>query len=113
MFMKYIISEQRFERLVMRYLSTLGLKEDYYDADDVSALIGDGFDIIHNGDRAMGYRSRYEKLYVSIDLIADMRSFFDLSQKEVLNYVKKWFENEYEIEVNTLWFLFPDDPFTY
>jgi hypothetical protein len=42
-----------------------------------------------------------------------MRSFFDLSQKEVLNYVKKWFENEYEIEVNTLWFLFPDDPFTY
>ena len=105
MFMKYIISEQRFERLVIRYLSTLGLREGNHDAD--------GFDIMNNDIHTMAYRGRYKRLYVSIDLIADMKSFFDLSQKEVLNYVKKWFENEYEIEVNTLWFLFPDDPFTY
>ena len=105
MFMKYIISEQRFERLVIRYLSSLGLREGNHDAD--------GFDIMNNDIHTMAYRGRYKRLYVSIDLIADMRSFFDLSQKEVLNYIRKWFENEYEMEVNTLLFLFPDEPFTY
>ena len=113
MFMKYIISESRLERLVIKYLSTLKFNEDYYDADDVSVLIGDGFDIIHNGDRAMGYRSRYEKLYISTDLISDMKSLFSLSQKEVMNYVKIWFQNEYNVPVKTLWLLFPDEPFTY
>ena len=103
--MKYIISESRFERLVINYLSSLDFKEDYYDAD--------GFDIIHNGDRAMGYRSRYEKLYISTDLISDMKSLFSLSQKEVMNYVKIWFQNEYNVPVKTLWLLFPDEPFTY
>jgi hypothetical protein len=103
--MKYIISESRFERLVINYLSSLDFKEDYYDAD--------GFDIIHNGDRAMGYRNRHEKLYVSTDLIDDMKSLFNLSQKEVLNYVKMWFQNEYDVPVKTLWLLFPDEPFTY
>ena len=103
--MKYIISESRFERLVINYLSSLDFKEDYYDAD--------GFDIIHNGNRAMGYRNRHEKLYVSTDLIDDMKSLFNLSQKEVLNYVKMWFQNEYDVPVKTLWFLFPDEPFTY
>jgi hypothetical protein len=103
--MKYIISEQRFERLVMKYLSTLNFTEDYYDED--------GFDIIHNNTRAMGYRSRYEKLYISTDLISDMKSLFGLSQKEVMNYVKIWFQNKYNVPVKTLWFLFPDEPFTY
>ena len=103
--MKYIISESRFERLVINYLSSLDFKEDYYDAD--------GFDVILNGDRAMGYRSRHEKLYISTDLIDDMKSIFNLSQKEVLNYVKMWFQNEYDVPVKTLWFLFPDEPFTY
>ena len=103
--MKYIISEQRFERLVMKYLNTLNFTEDYYDED--------GFDIIQNNARAMGYRSRYEKLYISTDLISDMKSLFGLSQKEVMNYVKIWFQNKYNVPVKTLWFLFPDEPFTY
>ena len=105
MFMKYIISEQRFERLVIRYLSTLGLSEGNHDAD--------GFDIMNNNIHAMAYRGRDKKLYVNIELIADMRYLFDLSQREVLNYVRKWFENEYEIEVKTLWLLFPEEFFTY
>jgi len=105
MFMKYIISESRFKKLVINYLSSLDFKEDYYDAD--------GFDIIHNGDRAMGYRSGQKKLYISTDLIADMKSLFDLSQREVMNHVRMWFQDEYNVEVKTLWLLFPDEPFTY
>ena len=105
MFMKYIISESRFEKLVINYLSSLDFKEDYYDAD--------GFDIIHNGDRAMGYRSGQKKLYISTDLITDMKSLFDLSQREVMNHVRMWFQDEYNVEVKTLWLLFPDEPFTY
>jgi hypothetical protein len=103
--MKYIISESRLERLVIAYLSLLDFKEDYYDAD--------GFDIIHNGDRAMGYRSGQKKLYISTDLIADMKSLFNLNQREVMNYVRMWFQDEYNVEVKTLWLLFPDEPFTY
>jgi hypothetical protein len=83
----------------------LDFKEDYYDAD--------GFDIIHNGDRAMGYRSGQKKLYISTDLITDMKSLFDLSQREVMNHVRMWFQDEYNVEVKTLWLLFPDEPFTY
>lgn len=105
MFMEYIISERRLEKLVINYLSSLDFKEDYYDAD--------GFDIIHNGDRAMGYRSGQKKLYISTDLITDMKSLFDLSQREVMNYVRMWFQDEYNVEVKTLWLLFPDEPFTY
>jgi hypothetical protein len=86
-------------------LSSFDFKEDFYDAD--------GFDIILNGDRAMGYRSRHEKLYISTDLINDMKSLFNLNQKEVMDYVRKWFRNEYNVPVKTLWFLFPDEPFTY
>ena len=103
--MKYIISERRLKRLVINYLSSLDFKEDYYDAD--------GFDIIHNGDRAMGYRSRVEKLYVSTDLIEDMKSLFNLSQRGVLEYVRMWFQDEYNMPVKTSWLLFPDEPFTY
>jgi hypothetical protein len=103
--MKYIISERRLERLVINYLSSLDFKEDYYDAD--------GFDIIHNGNRAMGYRSRVEKLYVSTDLIEDMKSLFNLSQRGVLEYVRMWFQDEYNMPVKTSWLLFPDEPFTY
>ena len=113
MFMKYIISESRLKRLVINYLSSLDFKEDYYDADDVSVLIGDGFDIMHNGNQVIVYRSGQKKLYVSTDLIEDMKSLFDLSQRGVLEYVRMWFQDEYNIEVKTSWLLFPDEPFTY
>jgi hypothetical protein len=103
--MKYIISESRLERLVINYLSSLDFKEDYHDAD--------GFDIMHNGNQVIVYRSGQKKLYVSTDLIEDMKSLFDLSQRGVLEYVRMWFQDEYNIEVKTLWLLFPDEPFTY
>ncbi len=105
MFMKYIISEQRFERLVMKYLNTLNFGEGNRDAD--------GFDVMNNGSAVMAYRSRHEKLYISTDLINDMKSLFNLSQKEVMDYVRMWFQDEYNMPVKTLWFLFPDEPFTY
>jgi hypothetical protein len=103
--MKYIISESRLERLVIKYLSTLNFKEDYHDAD--------GFDIMHNGSQVIVYRSGQKKLYVSTDLIEDMKSLFNLSQRGVLEYVRMWFQDEYNIEVKTSWLLFPDEPFTY
>ena len=56
--MKYIISESRLERIVVNYLSSLDFNEGYRDSE--------GFDIMHNGDQAMSYRRRYERLYISI-----------------------------------------------
>jgi hypothetical protein len=103
--MKYIISEQRFERLVNKYLNTLDFMDDNHNED--------GFAVIYNGSEAMAYRNRHKKLYISTDLIKDMKSIFNLSQKEVMDYVRMWFHNEYDVEVKTLWFLFPDEPFTY
>ena len=105
MFMKYIISERRLEKLVINYLSSLDFKEDYHDSD--------GFDIMHNGNQVIVYRSGQKKLYISTDLITDMKSLFDLSQREVMNHVRMWFQDEYNVEVKTLWLLFPDEPFTY
>ena len=105
MFMKYIISEQRLEKLVINYLSSLDFKEDYHDVD--------GFDIMHNGNQVIVYRSGQKKLYVSTDLIEDMKSLFNLSQRGVLEYVRMWFQDEYNMPVKTSWLLFPDEPFTY
>jgi len=103
--MKYIITEQRFERLVNKYLSSLGLTEGNDDAD--------GFDIMLNGSQVIVYRSGQKKLYISTDLIEDMKSLFDLSQRGVLEYVRMWFQNEYNIQARTVWLLFPDEPFTF
>jgi len=103
--MKYIITEQRFERLVNKYLSSLGLTEGNDDAD--------GFDIMLNGSQVIVYRSGQKKLYISTDLIEDMKSLFDLSQRGVLEYVRMWFQNEYNIQARTVWLLFPDGPFTF
>jgi hypothetical protein len=61
----------------------------------------------------MGYRNEQKKLYVSTDLIEDMKSLFDLSQRGVLEYVRMWFQDEYNVQVKTSWLLFPDEPFTY
>ena len=105
MFMKYIISEKRLERLVINYLDTLRFEEG-----DSSFF---GFDIMYNGSEVIAYRNGEKKLYVSTDLIADIKSLFNLSQKEVLNYVKMWFQDEYNVEVKSLWLLFPDEPFTF
>jgi hypothetical protein len=103
--MKYIITEQRFERLVNKYLSSLGLTEGNDDAD--------GFDIMLNGSQVIVYRSGQKKLYISTDLIEDMKSLFDLSQRGVLEYVRMWFQNEYNTQARTVWLLFPDEPFTF
>jgi hypothetical protein len=103
--MKYIISEQRFERFILKYLNTLDFIDDNHNED--------GFAVMYNGSEAMAYRSRHEKLYISTDLINDLKSIFNLSQKEVMDYVRIWFRNEYNVPVKTLWFLFPDEPFTY
>ena len=52
--MKYIISEQRFERLVSKYLDTLGFTEGNDDAD--------GFDIMYGNSPILAYRYEEERL---------------------------------------------------
>jgi hypothetical protein len=89
----------------MKYLNTLNFEEGNHDEE--------GFDIMRNGDRAISYRRHQERLYVSTDLIGDMKSLFNLSQRGVLEYIRMWFQDEYNVQVKTSWLLFPDEPFTY
>ena len=103
--MKYIISEQRLERLVINYLSTLGFTEGNDDAD--------GFDIMRGDNQVLGFRNEEERLYISTDLIKDVRDLFGLPQKESMNYIRNWFQDEYNTRARTMWLLFPDEPFTY
>jgi hypothetical protein len=105
MFMKYIISEKRLERLVINYLNTLSFEEG-----DSSFF---GFDIMYNDSEVIAYRNGDKKLYISTDLIKDMISLFNLSHREVMDYVRIWFRNKYDVEVKSLWLLFPDEPFTF
>ena len=104
-YMKYIISEHRLERLVNKYLSSLGFTEGNDDAD--------GFDIMHGGSHVLAYRYEEERLYISTDLIRDVRDLFGLPQKESMYYIRNWFQNEYNTRAKTVWLLFPDEPFTY
>ena len=103
--MKYIISEQRLERLVIKYLSTLGFTEGNDDAD--------GFDIMHGNSKVLAYRYEDERLYISTDLIKDIDTIFNLSRKESMNYIRNWFQDEFNTPARTVWLLFPDEPFTY
>jgi hypothetical protein len=103
--MKYIISEQRLGRIVNRYLSTLGFTEGNDDAD--------GFDIMYGNSQVLAYRYEEERLYISINLIKDIDTIFNLSRKESMNYIRNWFQDEYNTRARTVWLLFPDEPFTY
>jgi hypothetical protein len=107
--MKYIIPEQRFERLVMKYLSSLNLIDEKHDIA--------GFEVMHtNGkldafggpmttSRAMSYHSFTKKLFVSTELLSRINTLFGLEQTESLEYVKKWFQDQYNVKVKTLWLL--------
>lgn len=103
--MKYIISEHRLEKLLNKYLSSLGFTKGYDDAD--------GFDIMNGDSHALAYRYEEESLYISTDLIKDIRNFFNLPQRESINYIRNWFQNEYDTRAKTVWLLFPDEPFTF
>ena len=103
--MKYIISEQRLERLVDKYLSGLGFTEGNDDAD--------GFDIMRGNSQVLAYRYEEERLYISTDLIKDIRDIFGLPQKETMWYIRNWFQDQYNTRARTVWLLFPDEPFTY
>ena len=103
--MKYIISEHRLEKLVNKYLSSLGFTEGNDDAY--------GFDIMYGGSQVLAYRYEEERLYISTDLIRDIRSLFSLPQKESMYYIRNWFQNEYDTRAKTVWLLFPDEPFTF
>ena len=103
--MKYIISEQRLGRIVNKYLDDLGFTEGNDDAD--------GFDIMRGNSQVLAYRNEEERLYISTDLIRDVRDLFGLPQKESMNYIRNWFQDEYNTRARTMWLLFPDEPFTY
>ena len=103
--MKYIISEQRLGRIVNKYLDDLGFTEGNDDAD--------GFDIMRGDNQVLGFRNEEERLYISTDLIKDVRDLFGLPQKESMNYIRNWFQDEYNTRARTMWLLFPDEPFTY
>jgi hypothetical protein len=103
--MKYIISEQRLGRIVNKYLDDLGFTEGNDDAD--------GFDIMRGNSQVLAYRNEEERLYISTDLIRDVRDLFGLPQKESMNYIRNWFQDEYNTPARTVWLLFPDEPFTY
>ena len=103
--MKYIISEQKLEILVNKYLSSLGFTEGNDD--------DDGFDIVHGSNRVLAYRNEGDRLYISTDLIRDIIDLFNLSRKESMNSIRNWFQNEYNTPAKTVWLLFPDEPFTY
>ena len=103
--MKYIISEQRLGRIVDKYLDDLGFTEGNDDAD--------GFDIMRGYNQVLAFRNGEERLYISTDLIRDVRDLFGLPQKESMNYIRNWFQDEYNTRARTMWLLFPDEPFTY
>jgi hypothetical protein len=103
--MKYIIPEQRIERLTNKYLSSLGFTEGNYDSD--------GFDIIHGSNQVLAYRNEEKKLYINTELIRDIREIFGLTQRESMTYIRNWFQDEYNTQARTVWLLFPDEPFTY
>lgn len=101
--MKYIISEQRLERLVSKYLSSLRFTQENDDAD--------GFDIMQSNNEVLQYRNEEMRLYISLELIRHMKELFGLSQKESMIYIKNWFQDEYNIQVDTLSSFIPQSPF--
>ena len=73
----------------------------------------DGFDIMQGNNQVLAYRYEEERLYISTDLIRDIRDIFGLPQKETMWYIRNWFQDQYNTRAKTVWLLFPDEPFTY
>jgi hypothetical protein len=100
--MKYIISEQRLERIVNKYLNTLDLTEEERYGNRLN-LINHNMSIEDNQDEdrkiVISYHYDDEKLFIKFTLIDDIYAIFSLPEKEIMNYVRNWFQDKYNKEV--------------
>jgi len=89
--MKYIISERKFDHVIMTYLDGVldGIEEEYYD-------IGGGFYHYYKlGDKEIfGIEKDGERLGISISqkFVHSVSDFFGISYNEAQDYILKWVE---------------------
>lgn len=103
--MKYIITEERFERLVSSYLNTLTLQ--------VIPRNNVGFEISDSNGLVFVYRKEKKQLYISNELVKDVKNLFSFETiYDAWSYIKNWFQDKYNAPVTRVFLLFDDSPMT-
>lgn len=96
--MKYIISENRLNEIMTEYLNgwaeskTVSRSSPFIVIEEHSDELGD-WDIVMEYDFTDG------RLYVSKKITKHLMDLFGKNEKETRDFVGKWFENHFDVEV--------------
>jgi hypothetical protein len=99
--MKYIITEDRLNKLVKRYLNTLNFRqEDSY---------GSNFVIYLDESSVLKYREEhtgFSILYTEYSFVRSIENFFGMNSEEAVNAILDWVSETYGVTPKTwTWFL--------
>jgi len=97
--MKYIITENKLEQIIISYLNKYYGDLEEYRTDKYSKSIF----FVKNKKVYMEYVLMYHKLWVDTTIWSDLENIFSLERRDTKSIIKKWVEDTYNLKgVNPL-----------
>ena len=90
--MKYIISENRLDSIMKKYLDFFLLNKNVID-DQGSIIVYDDVEYY------LEYFPRKRELIISEVILDEFATMFGLTRKESFRFITDWFENEFHVKV--------------
>ena len=95
--MKYIISENKLDKVVFKYLDTitkrLVRREPAYHYGFILSYPDEKYGIL-------AWKDKNFKLYISSHLVDEISSNFGLEYTDTKDLIARWFNDKYQVEVN-------------
>lgn len=94
--MKYIITENRLDKIMTNYLDAFLATKQVYDYDDTVVVADSNADDDENKhwDEYMYYDFNEEELWVNTSFLEEFSSLFGKEEKESIEFIKNWFVNK-------------------
>lgn len=90
--MKYIISENRLDDIMKKYLDSFLLGKDVIDNQV-------GIAVYDDKKNYLGYTPGKRELFILGEFLDEFETMFGLTRKEAFRFIKDWFENEFHVKV--------------
>lgn len=97
--MKYIISENRMNEIMTEYLNGWAESRTSYRNSPFIIIEEPSNEILDDWDITMEYDMTDGRLYVSKKITKHLMDLFGKNEKETRDFVGKWFENHFDVEV--------------
>lgn len=90
--MKYIISENQLDKIMIKYLDSFLLDKDIINT-QTSILVYDGDNLLFT------YLPRPRELFTLEDFLDTFEIMFNLTRPQALQFILGWFENQFGVTV--------------